>query len=59
MRSVWVVVLAILLVVAVGLVLWLPSPWNLAVGALVLLKLSAGFALIRGLGQFGGKRRTP
>ncbi|HLO04351.1 MAG TPA: hypothetical protein VK191_14660 [Symbiobacteriaceae bacterium] len=47
MRLFWRGALLVLLVVGVGLILWLPWPWNLAVGALVGLKLSAAIALLR------------
>lgn len=51
MRPFWRGVLLVLLVVGIGLVLWLPWPWNLAVGALVGFKLSAAVALVRLAGR--------
>lgn len=51
MRPFWRGALAVLLIVGVALVLWLPWPWNLAVGALVGFKLSVAVAIINRLGR--------
>lgn len=51
MRPFWRGALLLLLIVGIGLILWLPWPWNLAVGVLVGFKLSAILALSRGLGR--------
>jgi hypothetical protein len=58
MRGLWIGLLIILLAVGVGLIIWLPWPWNLAVGILVLIKLSAAFALFRALGRMGQRRSS-
>jgi hypothetical protein len=57
MQLFWRGLLAVLLLVSVGLILWLPWPWNLAVGILFALKVGAGIAVWRGLSKIG--RRAP
>jgi branched-subunit amino acid ABC-type transport system permease component len=58
MRGLWIGVLIILLAVGAGLIFWLRWPWNLAVGLLVLIKLSVAFALFRALGRMGQRRSS-
>lgn len=55
-KPVWRIVLLLLLLVSLGLILWLPWPWNLAVGALVGLKASAAIAIVKGISKL---RRRP